>query len=72
MRNDGEIIVNRIRLYHAFAFSILDILGIDYISNNEPKGILLQNTYYKNIGPKIINISKYREEVLTQLKNREL
>ncbi|CAI2698916.1 hypothetical protein AKUH4B501J_UNKNOWN200040 (plasmid) [Apilactobacillus kunkeei] len=41
MRNDGEIIVNRIRLYHAFAFSILDILGIDYISNNEPKGILL-------------------------------
>ncbi|CAI2676879.1 hypothetical protein AKUH3B110M_UNKNOWN200040 (plasmid) [Apilactobacillus kunkeei] len=72
MRNDGEIIVNRIRLYHAFAFSILDILGIDYISNNEPKGILLKNTYYKNIGPKIINIYKYREEVLNQLKNREL
>lgn len=72
MRNDGEIIVNRIRLYHAFAFSILDILGIDYISVNEPKGILLKDTYYKNIGPKIINISKYRKDVLTQLKNREL
>lgn len=72
MRNDGEIIVNRIRLYHAFAFSILDILGIDYISKNEPKGILLKDTYYKNIGPKIINISKYRKEVLNQLKNREL